>query len=90
MANRAVPILLAVVALLLALNIAGRGGPDVQAQTIGSVARVPTHGNCVGIIAAEGMVLRAFADGTVEAYRLGSGQPDWRPIQAAVAKTERK
>lgn len=75
-------LLLVVAGLLLAVNLAVVALRPAPGQTVGTIARLPSHGNCIGLIAHEGILYRAFADGTVEAFRLGSGQGDWRPVQA--------
>jgi hypothetical protein len=70
MKDRSVQALLGVIALLLVLNLARPSMPSVEAQPIGNVARLPAHGNCVGIIAEGGIVFRAFAEMAPETKRL--------------------
>jgi hypothetical protein len=89
--TRAIQILLAIAIVLLVVNVLSSGRDSAAADTIGSFGRIPPHGTCVGIIACDGLVLRAFANGTVEAYKIGSGQADWKPINALPApQTEKK
>ncbi len=91
MSERITKIALAGVVLLLGAYALMSRDARVQAQqTIGTFGRVPAHGQCVGIVVSDGIVCRAFADGTVEAYRIGSGQTDWRPITALSAVPSRK
>ncbi len=88
--DRAMKGLLVIVAALLAANLLNTSHDSAEAQPLGTLAKGPAHGACVGIIAENGVVLRAFADGTVDGYRLGTGQADWKPITAITLPPEKK
>lgn len=90
MSERLTRMLLVVVAALLAANLLNLVPRSADAQPMGNVAKLPTHGACIGVIAQADILYRAFADGTVEAYRIGSRQPDWRPISSLTLPAEKK
>jgi hypothetical protein len=90
MTERMTKILLVVGALLLVVNLASMSHRSAEAQSIGTVAKLPTHGACIGIIAERGILFRAFADGTVEGYRIGSGQSEWWPVQKVSVPPEKR
>lgn len=90
MSERATRILLAAVVVLLTANLLNVGLRPAGAQPMGTLGKLPAHGVCVGIIAEGGVVFRAFADGTVEGYKVGGGRPDWRPIALLSQPVQKK
>lgn len=64
-------------------------GRALGAEPVANLAKLDARGACVDIAVQDGLVYRAFADGTVEACRLYSGA-GWQDVTRLTAQPLRK
>jgi|GEM_PF-3536190 len=66
-----------------------RSDQAIGAEPVANLAKFDARGACVDIAVQDGVVYRAFADGTVEACRLYSGA-GWQDVTKLTAQPLRK